>query len=70
MFEYLRIATGPLYPLCVTMMVLVVLTFLASIYAVARVDKLWFLLKKQQELKQPKKKQEVIIDLKVPEPRD
>jgi len=62
MFEYLKLVTGDLYPLVVTFMIIIILTFLISIYAAIRVDRIWSLLKKQREIEEIKK--EVKADIK------
>lgn len=49
------------YFIIITLMILIVLTFMVSIYAAIRADKVWALMKRQHDIEEIKK--EVTLDL-------
>jgi hypothetical protein len=62
LFSLIKSTDPGFYYLMVVIMILVVLTFVVSIYAAVRTDKLWSLIKRQHDIAEIKK--EVSMDLR------
>ena len=62
LLEIIKSVDKGFYYLMVTMMILILLTFLVAVYAALRTDKLWALIKRQHDIAEIKK--EVTLDLR------
>ena len=62
LFELIKSVDSRFYFVMIGIMILVVLTFLISIYAAIRADKIWSLIKRQHDIDEIKK--EMSLELK------